>query len=246
MDRSAETGFPMEVDIKRGEAALHRAVRDGELRTRYPGKDPVRGVRELTVICKSASFPFSRFRDLEVLRVLHARAGHLAEIGRLGRLRWLNLDTKLPHLDGLATVDTLQHIIMQHADQLMSIDGLADLPGLRTIRLEGTPKLTELPTFRAAAASLRGLTLRGLLLAHRNVFRSFEPLAALTNLRYLDLRSVSADRSLRPLHGLNKLEYVRILPAFYTREEIAALQAALPGVAGNLHDDHPNVGARVR
>ncbi len=84
------------------------------------------------------------------------------------------------------------------------------------------------------------------LLGNRNIFRTYKPLAALVNLRYLDLRTPAADESLGPLHGLKQLEFVSILPAYFTKAEIDELRVALPNVAGNLHEEHEYVGRRVR
>ena len=238
-----ECGWP--VTIARDAEVPYRCLWDRDARARYPGKGIVPGVRRMTIICKTASFPFSRFPDLERLTVLHVRAGHLEEIARLPKLRFLYMGTSLRDLDRLASVRTLQQIYMQHVDQLRSIDGLTDLPDLRTITIEGSSNLTELPAFGAAAHSLRGLTLRRLIPGNRNVFRTFEPLRALAHLRYLDLRTPAADASLLPLHGLSQLEYCDILPAYFTRAEIEALRAVMPGVAGNLHREAEHAGSLV-
>jgi hypothetical protein len=238
-----ECGWP--VTVARGADVPNRPLWDRDARARYPGKGLVRGVRRMTIFCRTASFPFSRFPDLEHLTVTRARAGHLDEIARLPKLRYLNLGTSLRDLDRLASVRTLQQIYMTHVDQLRSIDGLADLPDLRIISIEGSSNLTELPRFGAAAHSLRGLTLSHLLPGNTNVFRTFEPLRALANLRYLHLKTSVADASLRPLHELSELQYIDIARNSFTRAEIEALRAVMPGVAGNLHEESEYIGSRV-
>lgn len=236
MDESAESGRPIEVEAAHVPSLRYEDDRDAL--ARYPGRETVPDVRRLAMVGTTKSFPFGRFPDLENIGLTNAGDAHLTELGVLRRLRALMLGMpKVKQLDQLFSIRSLQHVQMMHADALQSLEGVADLPDLRTLHVLGLRALTELPEFGSAAKSLRGLTIRKLSPGPKPVLASLAPLAALSRLRYLMLIVPVADKSLRPLHGLKRLEYLDILPAKYPKEEIAALRAALPGVAGNLHVD---------
>lgn len=109
---------------------------------------------------------------------------------------------------------------------LQTLAPLTALPQLQWLWLDGVPKVPDLEPL-AALGELEGLCVTGAE-SRALVVPSFQPLAALRSLRWLQLGCIRpAEGGIEPLGALRGLAYLG-LPNFFSVEQFAQLAAHLP------------------
>ncbi len=143
----------------------------------------------------------------------------LEPLAALTQLQWLGLDrTAVRDLEPLAALTQLQWLGLD-GTAVRDLQPLAALTQLQWLGLDGTAVRDLQPL--AALTQLQELELRG------TAVRDLQPLAALTQLQGLDLRG-TAVRDLEPLAALTQLRGLDLDGTAVSKEEVAALKAALP------------------
>jgi hypothetical protein len=170
----------------------------------------------------------AEFRSLEVLRVSDADDKALEIIGALPALRVLSLfGVRASHLGALTGLGRLELLDCRDARRVTDVRALARLERLRvlTIDVSGLRELSQLE----ALVQLRGLEILGGLLR----LPTLEPVGRLTGLQYLTVGNVRvADQSLRPLAALTNLRSLDLIHNRFPFAEFAELAVALPDTEG--------------
>ncbi len=171
------------------------------------------------------------FERLETLQIGPVGERELAIIGRLGSLRALSLNAiRVTTLDRLATLTRLEHLACADSPSLTRFGVLMGLPQLRTLVLGHLRQLTDLREV-SQLIQLRGFSLGGSMWKDARV-TTLAPLAALAELRLLDIRRVrTGDASLRPLTALRHLQFLA-LSNWFSIDEFAVIAAVFPDVGG--------------
>jgi len=150
----------------------------------------------------------SHVTSVETLAIEFCNTGYedLYPLSKLVNLRCLILGElrKPSSLSFLRALDALEGLELRNLRQVKELSALSDLQNLKELRIETGGMLTgQLP------------------------MNSFSPLGNLSNLQYLWLGVLSADKSLRPISKLKKLKYLGI-NGLFKWDEYAKLEAQLP------------------
>jgi hypothetical protein len=183
----------------------------------------------------------AHLESLEYLWVSGIRDKEAAVVGRMTWLRCLVVhDLRVSTLEAFAPLGRLESLRIAGSSKIKSLNGLERLTGLAELILfdcSNYPTIEQI----AALATLDTLCLEGGFSKPLTI-ESLEPLARLTELRRLRLASIRVgDKSLRPLHGLDKLRDVFIAKMFPV-SELRAAAAALPAAHGEYLDSYRAVG----
>ena len=168
-------------------------------------------------------------KSLEYLWVSGIRDKEAAIVGGMTWLRCLVVhDLRVSTLQAFAPLGRLTSLRIAGSSKIKSLSGLEQLTGLTELILFDCCNYATIEQI-APLVSLETLCLEGGFSKPLTI-ESLEPLAQLTELRRLRLASVRVrDKSLRPLHGLDKLRDVfiaKMFPDFELRAAAAALPAA--------------------
>jgi hypothetical protein len=184
--------------------------------------------RDVRLMSKAAQF--DRLADLGGLERLWCFTlddERVAAVARCASLRRLYLEeVRTAHLAPLASLRRLEVLGIDGATKVTTLDDLTHLPALRGLAAIHFPKVRTLDPLRALR-QLEALSVGGGMWTRMTV-ESLAPLAALTELRFLDLGNLKAsDGSLAPLAALTQLRELD-LPNFYPVSELVQLARALP------------------
>lgn len=137
-------------------------------------------------------------------------------------LKWSGIKS----LESLLKLNKLQSLHIGSSTQLESITPLEHLKQLKWLELENIRKIQDLSPL-GECAQLVGLGVGGSMWATQRV-DSLGPLSKLTGLKYLSIANLrSADRSLKPLHGLHNLECLHTAK-WWARPEMEELKRINP------------------
>jgi hypothetical protein len=156
-------------------------------------------------------------------------APQLEKIAQCGQLEALYLENvRLVDLHPLKPLAHLRVLSVEGAVRVESLAWLRPLSSLQQLRLEHLPRVHALDEV-GRLRQLEALDVSGSMWTRMRV-ESFEPLRALSGLRYLSLTNILAlDGSLRPISGLSRLQTLQFAN-FYDWSEVAALAGRLPDV----------------
>ena len=192
----------------------------------------------------AAAAVFGRARDFEAL-VSRRSLDNLwlsgireQEVAILSEMTWLRRlvvhDLRVSALQAFASLQQLRSFSIAGSPKIKSLSGLEQLIGLTDLILFDCCNYATIEPV-AALASLETLCVEGGF-SKPVTIESLAPLARLTELRRLRLASIRVlDKSLRPLHGLDRLSDVFIAKMF-PDSELRAAAAALPAARGEYLD----------
>jgi hypothetical protein len=174
-------------------------------------------------------------RSLEYLWVSGVREKDVAILGNMTWLRCLVVhDLRISTLQSLASLVGLRSLRIAGSPKIKSLNGLEGLTGLTELILFDCCNYATIEQL-GGLATLDTLCLEGGFSKPLRI-DSLAPLARLTNLRRLRLASIRVtDRSLQPLHALQSLRDVFIAKVF-PDSEFRTAAAALPSAHGQYLD----------
>ena len=129
-------------------------------------------------------------------------------------------------IESIAKLEQLQDLHIGSSTQIESIKPLVHLRTLKWLYLENIKKIRDISPL-GECPQLLGLGVEGSMWTTQKI-ESLHPLSRLTELRFLSLANLrSADTSLKPLHGLHKLERLCV-PAWWPAAEMEELKRINP------------------
>lgn len=172
-----------------------------------------------------------RFAAIRRLWASGIDAAFLDEIAAMPALEALSLQrVTATDLQALARLPRLRRLVIRDATRVADLEWTRAL-SLESLALENLKCVDTLEPL-AEQRGLRGLAVEGAMWTAMRV-RSLEPLRGLQRLEYLFLTNLRVgDGSLRPLHGLARLRFLQCA-RYYAAGEFAAMAEALPELQGN-------------
>lgn len=137
-------------------------------------------------------------------------------------LKWSGIKS----LESLIKLKSLQSLHIGSSTQLESIMPITHLKQLKWLELENIKKIQDISPL-GECVQLLGLGIDGSIWTTQRVV-SLGPLSRLTELRHLSIINLrSADRSLKPLYGLHKLERLH-MAMWWAKPEVEELKHIHP------------------
>lgn len=177
------------------ELAGHKSINIRDL----SGLENLRG---LHVESPGSGIDFASFPQLEVyMGGWHAGHKNLASCQELRRLKIRNVNPRSNNLAALADVTRLEDVQITQSN-IKSLAGIETLGDLRYFDIAYASKLQSLDALKHGVAGLRELSIEKC-----RKIASYEPIAALTQLRRLKLTGCAQMKNLRWVGGLKDLDF---------------------------------------